>query len=49
MIQKTYSQNRKSQRFQNQTYGYQRGNAVGGDGLGGKDWHIHTTTHKTDG
>ena len=30
----------QTQRFQNQTYGYQRGNAGGRDGLGHWDWHI---------
>ena len=31
-----------------QTYGYQRGNIVGKDKLGGWDWHIHTVIDKTD-
>ena len=29
---------KETQRFQNQTYGYQRENTGGRDGLGGWDW-----------
>ena len=29
-------------KISNQSYGYQRGNVEGRDGLGGWDWHIHT-------
>ena len=35
-----FTKQRQTQRFQNQTYGYQRGNAGGRDGLGHWDWHI---------
>ena len=36
----------QTQRFQNQTYGYQKGNAGARDGLGGGDWPVHTTIYK---
>ena len=39
---------KQTQRFQNQTHIYQRGNLGWRDGLGGWDWHIHTNIHKID-
>ena len=37
---------KQTQRFQNQTYGYQKGNAMGRDELGGWEWHVHTIIYK---
>ena len=44
MIQKNlFTKQKQIQRFQNQIYGYQRGNAEGRmDGLGSWNWYIHT-------
>ena len=45
MIQNIFTK-QQAQRFQNQTYTYERGDTVGGkkwrNGLGGWDWHRHT-------
>ena len=46
-IQKNlFTKQKQTQRFQNQTYGYQTGKARGKDGLGGWEWHRHTTVNK---
>ena len=46
MIQKNvFTKQKQAQRFQNQTYCYQRGNTGLRDKLGGWDWHIHTTIY----
>ena len=42
MIQKNeFTKQKQTQRFQNQTYGYQKGNIGGTDKSGGWDWHIY--------
>ena len=41
-----FTKQKKTHWFQNQTYGYQRGNSGVRDGLGGWDWHMHTTIYK---
>ena len=48
MIQKNLFSKHRPQRFRKQTYGYQRKNIGGKDGLGGWDWHIHTTIYIID-
>ena len=50
MIQKNlFTKQKQTQRCQNQTYGYRKGNVGGRDELGGLDWHIHTTIYKING
>ena len=41
-----FTKQKQTQRFQNQTYGYRKGDVGGRDELGGFDWHIHTTIYK---
>ena len=42
MIQKNeFTKQKQTQRFQNQTYGYQKRNTGGTDKWGGWDWHIY--------
>ena len=49
MIQNNlFRKQKKTQRLQNQTYGYQRGNTGGRDKLGRWDEQIHTTLPKID-
>ena len=49
MIQKNlFTEQKCTQRFQNETYGYQRGNAGGRDKLRSCDWHKHTTIYGMD-
>ena len=49
MIQKNLlTKQKQTQRFQNQIYGYQRGNEAGQDGLGGWDWQLHSIIYKID-
>ena len=47
MIQKSLFA-KQTQRFQNQTYGYQRGNIGGRDKLRGWNEHVDITIHKID-
>ena len=47
MTQKNlFTKQKQTQRFQKQTYGYQRESVEERDGLRVWDWHIHTTTYK---
>ena len=41
-----FTKQKQIQRFQNQTYGYQRGSVGGRDKLGGWEGHIHMTIYK---
>ena len=44
-----FTKQKQTQKFQNQTYGYQRGKHGGRDKLGGLDQQIHTAIHKVIG
>ena len=49
MIQKNlFTKQKQTQRFQNQTYGYQSKIVEVRDGLRNLDCHIHTTIYKND-
>ena len=43
-----FTTQKQTQRSQNQTCGYQRGNMTGSDKLRDWDWHIHMTIYKID-
>ena len=43
-----FTKQKQTHRFQNQIYGYQRGNVGEQDKLGSWDWHTHTTMYKID-
>ena len=49
MMQKNlFTKQKQTQWFQNQIYGYKRGNVKGRDKMRGWDWHIHATIYKID-
>ena len=49
MIQRNLlTKQNKTQRFQNQTYSYQRDNTGGRDKMGGWNWHLHTIMRGMD-
>ena len=49
MVQKNlFTKQKQTHRFQNLTYGFQRGNTAGRNKLGSWDQHIHTTIYKID-
>ena len=43
-----FTKQKQIQRFQNQTYGYQRRNTGRKEKLGGWEWLIHTSIYKID-
>ena len=44
-----FAEQKQTHRLWKQTYGYQRGQMAGRDGLGVWDWHIYTVVNGTIG